>query len=244
MPHLIDARTGRPQPAAPPGTRWLRVAYCPGSLRAALTADVLRRAAGRHHLVVDVTRHDCAAAGLPHPAAPADSPWLADPLLLNIHPAQGTSGPDDPAPDVHVSPDADHATPAPRVLLVVPDTPDLAPDSVPETTDPLALRLALLAHGLTTAAPLRPDALARAADRLTELRADVAHFAESPSAAPPADRIAAVHAAIDDNLDTPRALTLTDALRADPSLPPGARFEALIHLDRTLGLDLAHDIGR
>ncbi|UGQ09465.1 hypothetical protein LO772_21260 [Yinghuangia sp. ASG 101] len=234
MLHLTDARTGRPQPAAPPGTRRLRVAYCPGSLRAALTADVVRRAAGRHHLVVDVTRHDCAAPG------------PADPLRFNIHPAHGTSGANDPAPDIHVTHDAEHVTPAPRILLVVPGDPEPtpAPAPAPETTEPLALRLALLAHGLTAAGPPAPDDVAHAAGRLAELRADVAHFAESPSAAPPVDRVAAVHAAIDDNLDTPRALTLTDALRTDPSLPAGARFEALAHLDRTLGLDLTHDIGR
>lgn len=236
MLHLTDAQTGRPQPAAPPGTRRLRVAYCPESLRAALTADVVRRAAGRHNLLVEVTRHDCAAAG---PTEPSDAPWATDPLRFNIHPAQGTSGPDDPPPDIHVTPAADHVAPAPRVLLLVPGDPD-----APASTDPLALRLALLTQGLTATAPLPPDALARAAGRLTELRTDVAHFAENPSAAPPADRIAAIHAAIDDNLDTPRALTLTEALHTDHSLPPGARFEALAHLDRTFGLDLTHDIGR
>ncbi|HSA51965.1 MAG TPA: hypothetical protein VLH10_17895, partial [Yinghuangia sp.] len=235
--------TGHPQPAAPPGTRRLRVAYCPGSLRAALTADVIRRAAERHHLVVQVTRHDCTAAGL---AAPSKATWHTDPMRFNIHPAQGTSGPDDPSPDIHVTPAPDHIAPPPRVLLVVPADPGpQTPEAAAwQAADPLALRLALLARESPDSMPLSEDDLARTTDHLGELRTDVAHFAESPSAAPPAGRIAEVHAAVDDNLGTLRALNLTDALRTDPGIPPGARFEALIHLDRTFGLDLARDIGR
>ncbi|MGW0661334.1 hypothetical protein [Streptodolium elevatio] len=247
MLHLTDTPTGRPQPAAPPGTRRLRVAYCPASLRAALAADLVRRAGERHHLLVAVFRHAC------------DHPELPDPLRFNIHPPNG-DGPDARV-DVHITPDGhqrsgdrpagasagaseEQAADGPRILRTVPaDAAAGTPEAEAwSAADPLALRLALLAG--PSDAPPGADVIAEAAVRLALLRADVARFAESPSAALAAAPVAEVHAAVDDDLDTARALALTDALRADPDVPPGARFESLIHLDRTLGLDLAQDIGR
>lgn len=269
MLHLTDARTGRTQPAAAPGVRRLRVACGSPSLRAALTTDLVRRAAERHRLMVAVVRPPGSAGGL-------------DPLSLNIHPAASPDAADDP-PEVAVTvsagtasaesgsegdvpagavPDGDapeSGTPkddtpegdkpqdtAPRILLTVPDDPAPGTSAAAawQDADPLTLRLALLARHFTDPAPVGADDLGAAAARLARLRADVARFAESPSAAMPTDRVAAVHAAVDDDLDTPRALDLVDALRTDNELPPGARFEALIHLDRTLGLDLAQDIGK
>lgn len=232
MLHLTDIRTGHPQPAAPPGTRRLRVAYCPASLHAALTADLVRRAGERHHLVVAVLPHTC------------DRPELTDPMRFNIHPpnGQGTTGP----VDVHVTPD-DHETvdDAGRILRTVAADPAAGSPEADgwATADPLALRLALLGAPGDAPAP-GTDALAEAAAHLTRLRTDVARFAESPSAALAAAPVAEIHAAVDADLDTARALALADALCADPEVPPGARFESLVHLDRTFGLDLAQDIGR
>ncbi|WP_436777203.1 hypothetical protein [Yinghuangia sp. YIM S09857] len=224
MLHLTDTPTGHPQPAAPPGTRRLRVAYCPASLRAALTADVLRRAAERHHMVVTLHRHTC------------DRPELPDPLRYNIHPPT-PEAPDAPV-DVHITPEGhtDSDVTA-RILRTVPQDP--APES-PEANswadaDPLALRLALL----TSPSDPTPDA-----EHLALLRKDVARFAESPSAAMAAPEVAQFHAAIDNDLDTRQAVALANALHTNEALSPGTRFESLIHLDRTLGLDLARQIGQ
>jgi hypothetical protein len=227
MPHLMDARTGQPRPLAAPGTRRLLAAYCPGSLRAALTADLIRRTGERHNLVVTVVTHTCDASEPP------------DLMRFNIHPPTGVLPPDT-APDVHVLRPGDTGPwPAGRIDVPVGDDPGTA--LVAAGGDPLALRLAVLARHRTGAPP---TSVAEAWARLTELRRDVAPAAESPSAPMPASRIAAIHRAVDDDLDTPRALILMEALRGDPEVAAGSRFEALVHLDRTLGLDLAQDIGR
>ncbi|MDI2128929.1 hypothetical protein [Yinghuangia seranimata] len=227
MLHLTDPQTGRPQPVAPPGVRRLRVAYCPASLRAAVTADLVRRAAERARLVTAVAAHTCPEAPVP------------DLMAFNVHPPNAEWDAASP-PDVDVVPTGHPASPA-RARFTIAVGPD--PESGAADADPLAVRLALLGRAPGDPAP-GADEFAAAAVRLRELRADVARFAESPSAAPPADRIAAWHTAVDDGLDTPGALTLLNALAGDTALPEGARFEALVHLDRTLGLDLASDVGR
>jgi hypothetical protein len=242
MLHLTDARTGRPQPVAPPGTRRLRVAYCPASLRAALAADLARRAAERSRLVVAVAAHAC------------ERPALPGLMRFNIHPPNAASapfdvhflGPQEPL-EADAEPTPADAADAPRpgspARILVPVPPDPRPEDTPPG-DPLVLRLALLAQGVFAAGPPGFADFTAAADALALLRADVARFAESPSAAMPAARVAEVHGLIDDGLDTAHALALAHALRRDPGLPEGARFEALVHLDRFWGLDLAQDIGR
>ncbi|GGL10546.1 CysS/YqeB C-terminal domain-containing protein [Planomonospora parontospora] len=110
--------------------------------------------------------------------------------------------------------------------------------------DPLAVRLALLEHRYREPVDLTWDAL-RAADRaLRRRRARVAEWSESPSRPMPAERVARIEAAFDDDLDTPLALRLLDEMEEDESLAPGSRFEAFLHLDQVLGLDLPLDIGR
>ncbi|GGK68813.1 hypothetical protein Ppa06_27920 [Planomonospora parontospora subsp. parontospora] len=110
--------------------------------------------------------------------------------------------------------------------------------------DPLAVRLALLGHRHREPVDLTWDAL-RAADRaLRRRRARVAEWSESPSRPMPAERVARIEAAFDDDLDTPLALRLLDEIEGDESLAPGSRFEAFLHLDQVLGLDLPLDIGR
>lgn len=223
MLQLADARSGRKTPVQAAGGRRLTVAFCPGSLRAAVTADLVRRAAERHHLVVMLAPHPCG------------EPPVAEPLRYNIHPpsASATVG----AVDVHVGPH-DHDEGDRIILATMHDHPAF-PDA-----DPLAVRLALLDRRHGDRSPLGPADIAEAHTRLLELRADVARFAEAPSGAIPLDRISAVHAAVDDDLDTARALALTDSLRHDATVAPGARFESLVHLDRTFGLDLAQDVGK
>jgi hypothetical protein len=103
--------------------------------------------------------------------------------------------------------------------------------------DPLAVRLLLLRTPLdqTVDPALLPDAAAE----LDRWRRRVGDWARQPSAAPPADAVAAVAAALDDGLDVPRALALLRDLEADNRVTAGARMEAFLALDRLLGLDLA-----
>ncbi|GAA2890114.1 cysteine--tRNA ligase [Streptosporangium fragile] len=110
--------------------------------------------------------------------------------------------------------------------------------------DPLAVRLALLEHRYRQQTNLTWETL-RAADRtLRRWRARVAGWSESPSAPMPAEPVARIEAAFDDDLDTPLALRLLRELERDDSVAPGSRFEAFLHLDQVLGLDLSVDIGR
>ncbi|MEV7908533.1 CysS/YqeB C-terminal domain-containing protein, partial [Streptomyces anulatus] len=56
--------------------------------------------------------------------------------------------------------------------------------------------------------------------------------------------VSRIEAAFDDDLDTPLALRLLRELERDDAIAPGSRFEAFLHLDQVLGLDLSIDIGR
>ncbi|GAA3420854.1 cysteine--tRNA ligase [Streptosporangium vulgare] len=110
--------------------------------------------------------------------------------------------------------------------------------------DPLAVRLALLEHRHRQQMNLTWDTL-RAADKtLRRWRGQVAEWSESPSGPMPADRVSRIEAAFDDDLDTPLALRLLRELERDASISPGSRFEAFLHLDQILALDLSLDIGR
>ena len=56
--------------------------------------------------------------------------------------------------------------------------------------------------------------------------------------------VAEADSALCDDLNVPRALRVLRQLAADPTVPPGAKFESFLHLDLTLALDLVRDIGR
>ncbi|WP_460354031.1 hypothetical protein [Actinoallomurus acanthiterrae] len=142
---------------------------------------------------------------------------------LGIRPAQLPSGP----ADVRVGEAVGRWDPAPWDGL-----------------DPLAVRLALLeTHYRVDVAHTRAD-LARADASLTAWRRGVAGWAESPGR--PLDRsyVAEAVAHLDDDLDTPAALSALSRLATDESVPPGAKFETAIALDMILGLDLVRLVGR
>ncbi|NUW46393.1 cysteine--tRNA ligase [Nonomuraea rhodomycinica] len=110
--------------------------------------------------------------------------------------------------------------------------------------DPLAVRMAFLERHHRRPAELSWDVL-RAADRaVRHWRSRVARWSESPSAPMAAEYVKRVEAAFDDDLDTPGALRVLRELEDDASVSPGARFEAFLHVDQVLGLDLSADIGR
>lgn len=98
----------------------------------------------------------------------------------------------------------------------------------------LASRLAML-DGVGDVAPAEAE--------LTRWRMAVAAWAELPSKPMCADFVEWCHAAVDDNLDTPRLVALMREVEAHPDLPPGSKFETFAHLDTLVGLDLAADVG-
>ena len=238
MLRLIDHRTGRPQDVGTNAARRVRVAYPGHDLRAAIAADTARRVAARHRLTVTVHR-------LPHDDTAADP---AGDVEYNM-PAPTTGEPDGPI-DVWFGATTARV-PVAKARLHVLRPPALVEvangDAPPRPEDPLALRLLLLTLGPHE--PLRADrrgyaGVDDAVRTLAGLRELTALCAESPSAALPADAVAPIHAALDADLDTPAAVRLLVALSRDELLAPGARFEALVHVDRFLALDLARDVGR
>ncbi|MBX6386723.1 MAG: cysteine--tRNA ligase [Microbispora sp.] len=110
--------------------------------------------------------------------------------------------------------------------------------------DPLAVRLAMLQHHYRRPIDLTWDTLRAADEELRRLRRRVAEWAQSPSRPIAGAHAERVQQALDDDLDTPRALRLLRDLEADDSVAPGSKFETFIHFDHVLALDLPADIGR
>ena len=128
---------------------------------------------------------------------------------------------------------------------------------------PLAVRYLFLQARYRSQFNFTWEALAGAERALVRLRDRMAEWARAPSAgeagstgaaavvpdrapaaAAPASSAAAAYqrhfrAAIDDDLDTPRALAIVGELEADERLAPAERFGAVVGFDRVLGLDLA-----
>jgi cysteinyl-tRNA synthetase len=120
----------------------------------------------------------------------------------------------------------------------------LVSDVVGRGLDPLALRLAFLQHRYRQQMNLTWEVLTASDSTLSRWRLHMAEWAEQPSAAMPTEAVGAIVAALQEDLDTPRAITMLRDLDRDDSVAPGARFEAFAYLDRVLGLDLARDVGR
>jgi cysteinyl-tRNA synthetase len=119
--------------------------------------------------------------------------------------------------------------------------------------DPLAVRYLFLQARYRSQFNFTWDALAGAERALGRLRDRMGEWSRSPSGdgdgtrGDAAGRLTAYQerfrAAIDDDLDTPRALTVLGELESDESLAPAERFRAVAGFDRILGLDLAAAAG-
>jgi cysteinyl-tRNA synthetase len=121
---------------------------------------------------------------------------------------------------------------------------------------PLAVRHLFLQARYRSRFNFTWGALAGAERGLERLRARAAEWARDPSVAameamggPAPDAGGAARpyqqrfrAAIEDDLDTPRALAVLNELEADETLPPAARFHTVAAFDRVLGLDLARQV--
>jgi cysteinyl-tRNA synthetase len=107
---------------------------------------------------------------------------------------------------------------------------------------PLAVRLLFLQARYHTPLNFTVDALAGAERALERLRARIAEWArdsrtgQAPGCAAYEQRF---WTAVNDDLDTPRALAVLAELEGDESLPPAARHRSVAAFDRILGLDLA-----
>ncbi|MFJ1617551.1 hypothetical protein ACIODT_30300 [Streptomyces sp. NPDC088251] len=124
--------------------------------------------------------------------------------------------------------------------LLSPDRPDVL---VPETADPLAVRLLLLHRPYATPVTVTGAALAEARRTLRQWRRQVADWAQEPSRPIPADLLRESHAALVDDLDVAAVLDLLADVAERSDVPSGAKFETFAHLDRVLGLDLVRDVG-
>jgi cysteinyl-tRNA synthetase len=113
---------------------------------------------------------------------------------------------------------------------------------------PLAVRYLFLQARYRSQFNFTWDALAAAERALGRLRDRMAEWARTPAPGPAAATIPTDAAlayqrrfrtAIDDDLDTPRALAIVGELESDEALAPSDRFQMVAGFDEILGLDLA-----
>lgn len=110
--------------------------------------------------------------------------------------------------------------------------------------DPAALRLALLRFSPTRPAALSAARLHRAEESLQRWRYKVAMWADMPSAPPVRDVVGAAREALGMGLDTVTVLKDLHQLEVEPHVESGSKFETFAYLDRVLGLDLCHLVGK
>jgi hypothetical protein len=203
-----------------------------GDLRTFVTADLIRRNAERHRLVVQAGQAaggaaDGAALGQ-RPAEESDLDGVADVQVGGPDPAER----------------ARHWTAPGAVRFGGGGDPVFLDDVAARGLDPLALRLEFLLQPYREELELDWPALERADQALRTWRGLVAEWATHPSRPLSAPHAAEVTGAFDNDLFAPGALVTLRALAASAQIPPGAKFETFAHLDHLLGLDLARDIGR
>jgi cysteinyl-tRNA synthetase len=119
-------------------------------------------------------------------------------------------------------------------------------DVVDRGHTPLAVRLLFLQARYQTPLNFTWEALAGAERALDRLRARMAEWAKDPRAGRSpgcAGYEERFWAAVQDDLDTPRALAVLAELEGDETMPPAARFTSVASFDRLLGLDLAGAAG-
>lgn len=215
---LRDDASGRLVALAGSRSRLVRIRVAPDrggwleTLRAALTADAIRR-------VLELRGGQAQVAA---------TEALPDLLAYNIHP---TDTPDDGAvADVVIG-----RVEAGRLSLHT----GPVEGSGMAAAAPLSVRLLLLGRPYVDAVRVDAREVASAQRRLHRWRDLVAGWAGFSSAAMPHTYLATMLDRAGDNLDLPGVVALLDHLAEDADEPPGARFEFFLYADRLLGLDLA-----
>ncbi len=258
MLRLYDIHTGEVAEVAPARPGQIRVCECVtaeghlSDLRLRLLADIIRRAAEhRRSRVVACSRGAVDAEGRD---GTDRAPVHRAAAELNIHPLPRASR--DGADIIVRHLDGGGGQPGHEsryrvaVAAVAPEGA-LGPDGAtaalerltPGGLDPLVLRLSLLEQPYRKPVNLT-GGLRGAQEKLARWRGLVARWAEQPSRPMPRDEVAGVISAVEENLDTPAALAALTRLAESPDVAAGAKFEAFVHLDQLLGLDLARDIGK
>lgn len=120
----------------------------------------------------------------------------------------------------------------------------LGPDRLLHDRDPLALRLALLRVPYSRPIELSAARLHRADETLRRWRFKVAGWHDMPVASAPGDAMAAMHAALLQDLDTGTVLKLLHRLEVDQQVSSGSKFAAFALLDSVLALDVQHLVGK
>ncbi|QRP42933.1 hypothetical protein [Amycolatopsis sp. FDAARGOS 1241] len=115
------------------------------------------------------------------------------------------------------------------------DTPDAGED--------LAVRFALIGVRYDRPVSLTAATLEHAQATIRRWRRRIAQWGDQPSAPMPRDVVADCTAAFDANLDIAGVITRLVELEDDDVVPPGAKFETFLHVDRVLALDLASGLG-
>jgi hypothetical protein len=233
-------------------------------LRADLVADLIRRTAQRHRLLVTGDRD-----------ADTGEAAAAERAALNMHPPEYPTGaaagltidvrPDDADPAGSAEPEGSAAGAPILARTAAARLADAGADADADPAagggdaadgggmlaglagrglDPLALRLALLERHYRQEAALTWAALADADAALREWRVHVAGWATHSSKPMCAEYEADFRGAFDDDLDAPGALRVLRTLAADQEIPPGSKFETLAHADQWLGLDITSEVGR
>jgi cysteinyl-tRNA synthetase len=119
-------------------------------------------------------------------------------------------------------------------------------DVVDRGHTPLAVRLLFLQARYQTPLNFTWEALAGAERTLDRLRARMAEWGRDPRAGRSpgcAGYEERFWAAVQDDLDTPRAMAVLAELEGDETMAPAARFTSVASFDRLLGLDLAGAAG-
>lgn len=236
MLSLTDDATGGRVSLAPRGRVAIRVPRSPATL------DVVRA-----RLVADLIGRVLTLAGTPRTVLYTDdSDDVSEDLLLSFNLAAAAPPPDDGVAqltvDVGVTGGNRHVvSPGAVTWEGAPGTPA---EAATRGVDPLALRLALLDHPYRESVDLRYEDLRAAQARLRRWRELLAEWAERPSKPMCAAYVETTHAALEDDLDTPRVLATMWELETDGEPPPGAKMETFLHLDQVLGLELPRRIGQ
>lgn len=231
------------------------------TMRALLLPDLIRRNTERHGLSViacqripddwaesteQAFRADCTALNLLPPdfSAPASEfPAVAQRVLGDVIDIQ-TGDTDLPLLRARHRAHVGHLRFDGREIGRATGTVVTVADLAGRGLDPLAARLALLEYQYREQTSLTWDALAAADKVLSEWRELVAGWADEPSRPMSADYSSAVSRALDNDLDTPAALSALRELAADTEIPAGSKFETSAAADRVLGLDLVSMVGR
>jgi len=242
-----------------------------GDARIWLLCDLIRRNAERHGWSVIVGQDatgasgpvaiDLAALSIAPPEFQVSAPSAAggDVIDLGVGQAGRRRGPGHEAGELADGPASGRGD-IRRLVLAAPVQLDIQDVSAASETalvanvvladvtgrglDPLAVRRAFLEHRYAEPLNLTWDLLAAADSEVRRWRELVARWANEPSKPICAEYWSRLAEALDDDLDTPAALTVLRDLAADSQVPAGSKFESFSAADRVLGLDLVSLVGQ